>query len=148
VTNGGFQNFLHAITGLPGGFATGVAPQPDTHDGGAKKADYFVWQEKDYKKHVLGIKEPEPEALAPEPPANDELPDARATRWVPPPLPGPSQFEVERTLFGIQRLADQLEAARAKALYLAQIGALLEAFAMREQAIQAEELALLLMLEN
>lgn len=33
MTNGGFQNFLHAITGLPGGFATGVAPQPDTHDG-------------------------------------------------------------------------------------------------------------------
>lgn len=33
MTNGGFQNFLHAITGLPGGFGTGVAPQPDTHDG-------------------------------------------------------------------------------------------------------------------
>lgn len=33
MTNGGFQNFLHAITGLPGGFATGIAPQPDTHDG-------------------------------------------------------------------------------------------------------------------
>jgi hypothetical protein len=32
VTNGGFQNFLHAITGLPGGFGTGVAPQPDTSD--------------------------------------------------------------------------------------------------------------------
>jgi hypothetical protein len=55
---------------------------------------------------------------------------------------------VENTLFGIQKLADQLEAARAKALYLAQMGALLEAFAIREQAMQAEELALLMMLEN
>jgi hypothetical protein len=32
VINGGFQNFLHAIIGLPGGFGTGVAPQPDTSD--------------------------------------------------------------------------------------------------------------------
>jgi hypothetical protein len=33
VINGGFQNFLHAITGLPGGFGTTVVPVIDTHDG-------------------------------------------------------------------------------------------------------------------
>lgn len=33
MTNGGFQNFLHAITGLPGGFGVTVVPPIDTHDG-------------------------------------------------------------------------------------------------------------------
>ena len=32
MTNGGFQNFLHAITGLPGGFGVST-PTVDTHDG-------------------------------------------------------------------------------------------------------------------
>lgn len=132
--------------GLPGGFRTGAAPQPDTHDGGAKKEDYFVWQEKDYRRHVLGIADPvEPPATE----AAEELPlEEQPTVWVSPALPGPTQLEVESTLFGIQKLAEDLEAAKAKALYLAQMGALLEAYALREQAMQAEELALLMMLEN
>lgn len=132
--------------GLPGGFRTGAAPRPDTHDGGRKKADYFVWQEKDYKKHVLGIKEqPKAELFEDAIPPDEQKPTAT---WTPQPFAGPSQLDVEKTLLGIQQLADDLQAARARALYLAQMGALLEAFAIREQAMQAEELALLLMLEN
>lgn len=32
MTNGGFQNFLHAVLGLPGGFGV-TTPAIDTHDG-------------------------------------------------------------------------------------------------------------------
>lgn len=32
MTNGGFQNFLHAVLGLPGGFGV-TTPTVDTHDG-------------------------------------------------------------------------------------------------------------------
>lgn len=132
--------------GLPGGFRTGAGPRPDTHDGDRKRADYFVWQEKDYKKHVLGIAEQPQEERAED--AISPEPQKPTASWTPQPFAGPSQLEVEKTLFAIQQLSEDLEAARAKALYLAQMGALLEAFAIREQAMQAEELALLLMLEN
>ena len=151
MISGGFQNFLHAITGLPGGFGTGIAPQPDTHDGAAKKADYFVWREKDYRKHVLNIKDPEPEAAAPEELAVRETesnPEVVSWSYPETPILGPSPAELSASLTKLSALAQAVEDANARAAYLSRVAVLLELFAIREQAMQAQELALLMMLEN
>lgn len=131
-------------------------PFRDTHDGGdgtgggGAKKDYFVWSEADYRRRVLGIPDALPsEDPKPEPQEEEtgaSLPDQPV--WSPPVALGPTQGEIEQTLLAIQGLSDELKAAKAKAAYLSHVAVLLEAFAIREQAMQAEELALLMMLEN